>query len=228
MLGYNEMNQDVRDDMTDEVLKTELGNNTKQIDLAGKRAVELINKILVYCRQNTPEENMEVHSTVKVIDEVLEMLRPALTSRIKFETVFNCDEFIQIDAIDLHQVLTNLTVNAGDAMETRVGVITISLKTVTNMKAHCVSCASIIEGDFIELCVADNGTGIDPKIISRLFDPFFTTKPQGEGTELGLSAVSGLVYKADGIFWLNLIKLNSIMAPRLNYFFRFQKSFEGV
>ena len=56
----------------------------------------------------------------------------------------------------------------------------------------------MIEGDFIELCVADNGTGIDPKIISRLFDPFFTTKPQGEGTGLGLSAVSGIVHKSHG------------------------------
>ncbi|MEN9595791.1 MAG: Sensor histidine kinase RcsC, partial [Pseudomonadota bacterium] len=76
--------------------------------------------------------------------------------------------------------------------------ITISLKTVTNMKAHCVACASMIEGDFIELCVADNGTGIDPTIIHRLFDPFFTTKPQGEGTGLGLSSVSGIVHKSSG------------------------------
>ncbi|MFI3181367.1 MAG: CHASE domain-containing protein, partial [Methylococcales bacterium] len=39
MLGYNEMNQYVHDDMSDESLKIELENNTKQIDLAGKRAV---------------------------------------------------------------------------------------------------------------------------------------------------------------------------------------------
>jgi len=198
MLGYNEMNQYVHDDMSDESLKIELENNTKQIDLAGKRAAELINKMLTYCRQDESKEIMDVHSTIKVIAEVLEMLRPALTSRIKLETVFDCDDIIKIDVIDLHQVLTNLAVNARDAMKTGVGVITISLKTVTNMKAHCVACASMIEGDFIELCVADNGTGIDPKIISRLFDPFFTTKPQGEGTGLGLSAVSGIVHKSSG------------------------------
>ena len=198
MLGYNEMNQYVHDDMSDESLKIELENNTKQIDLAGKRAAELINKMLTYCRQDETKEIMDVHSTIKVIAEVLEMLRPALTSRIKLETVFDCDDIIKIDVIDLHQVLTNLAVNARDAMKTGVGVITISLKTVTNMKAHCVACASMIEGDFIELCVADNGTGIDPKIISRLFDPFFTTKPQGEGTGLGLSAVSGIVHKSSG------------------------------
>ena len=198
MLGYNEMNQYVHDDMSDESLKIELENNTKQIDLAGKRAVELINKMLTYCRQNDDVEVTNIQPTQWVIQEVLEMLRPALTSRIKLETVFDCDDIIKIDAIDLHQVLTNLAVNARDAMKTGVGVITISLKKTTNSNTHCVACASMIEGDFIELCVADNGTGIDPKIISRLFDPFFTTKPQGEGTGLGLSAVSGIVHKSHG------------------------------
>ncbi len=60
------------------------------------------------------------------------------------------------------------------------------------------ACAKIIDGNLIELSVSDNGTGIEDKIIHRLFDPFFTTKEQGEGTGLGLSAVSGLVHSSSG------------------------------
>ena len=198
MLGYNEMNKMDSEDITNESLRASIENSTKQIDLAGKRAVELINKMLTYCRQNDDVEVTNIQPTQWVIQEVLEMLRPALTSRITLETVFDCDEMIQIDAIDLHQIVTNLAVNARDAMKERGGVITISLKKPTSMKVHCVACASIIEGDFIELSVADNGTGIDSTIIHRLFDPFFTTKPQGEGTGLGLSAVSGIVHKSHG------------------------------
>ena len=198
MLGYNEMNKMDSKDITNESLRASIENNTKQIDLAGKRAVELINKMLTYCRQNDDIEVTNIQPTQSVIQEVLDMLRPGLTSRITLETVFDCDEMIQIDAIDLHQIVTNLAVNARDAMKEHGGVITISLKKTTNSNTHCVACASMIEGDFIELCVADNGTGIDPKIISRLFDPFFTTKPQGEGTGLGLSAVSGIVHKSHG------------------------------
>lgn len=198
ILGYNKMNQDVSSDMTDEGLKAELENNTKQIDLASKRAAALINKMLTYCRQGTAIKKIEIKPTKEVINEVLEMLHPALTSRIKLEAVFNCDERIQIDAIDLYQILMNLAVNARDAMKERNGIITFSLKIVTNLTAHCVACAERLEGDFIELSVADNGTGIKPKVISRMFDPFFTTKEQGEGTGLGLSTVSGMVHSSGG------------------------------
>ena len=205
MLGYNEINKMDSEDIEDESLRESIENNIHQINLAGKRGADLINKMLTYCRQNDDVEVTNIQPTQWVIQEVLEMLRPALTSRITLETVFDCDEMIQIDAIDLHQIVTNLAVNARDAMKERLGVITISLKKTTSMKVHCVACASMIEGDFIELCVADNGTGIDPKVLSRIFDPFFTTKPQGEGTGLGLSTISGMVHKANGHIWVESV-----------------------
>ena len=199
IMGYNEINKMDSEDVENESLRKNIENNAKQIDLAGKRAAVLIDKMLTYCRQeNDGIKKINVQPTQTVINEALELLRPALTNRIKFETVFECDEIIFIDMIDFHQILTNLAVNARDAMKECGGVITVSLKNVTNMKAYCVACASVIEGDLIQLSMADNGTGIEPKIMSRLFDPFFTTKPQGEGTGLGLSSVSGLVHQAGG------------------------------
>ena len=219
VLGYNEMNKDVSGDMTGKGLdaaKDELENNTRQIDLASKRAAALIEKMLTYCRQDTTThiKEIDIKPTQEVINEVLKMLHPALTSRIKIEfkspchinngdcsTCGNrnsCDANIEIDAIDLHQILMNLAVNARDAMKERGGIITISLKMVTDLTAHCVACAEKMTGNFIELNVSDNGTGIEPKVISRMFDPFFTTKKQGEGTGLGLSTVSGMVHSSGG------------------------------
>ena len=221
MLGYNEMNKMDSEDITNESLRASIENNTKQIDLAGKRAADLINKMLTYCRQNDDIKVTNIQATQWVIQEVLDMLRPALTNTIKVEftnqfavsreycrtcdVLKTCSDQIQIDAMDLHQIVTNLAVNARDAMKERGGVITISLEKSTSMKVHCVACASMIEGDFIELCVADNGTGIDPKVLSRIFDPFFTTKPQGEGTGLGLSTISGMVHKANGHIWVESV-----------------------
>jgi signal transduction histidine kinase len=198
MLGFNEMTQYASEDIQDKALRDEIENNVKQVDLAGNRAKELINKMLTYCRQDTQKKQMEIKPTKLVIQEVLEMLKPALTSRIEIKMQLECDEIIQIDAIDLHQILTNLAVNARDAMKERGSFISISLKKITNVSAYCLACASAIHGDFVELSVTDNGSGIEPEIVSRIFDPFFTTKAQGEGTGLGLSTVSGIVHQSLG------------------------------
>ena len=198
MLGYNEMNKYAAEDVNDKSLQAEIEGNTEQIQLAGQRAVDLIAKMMTYCRQDTQKQKMDVLPTKKIIEETLLMLQPALTSVIKLEKFFDSDETIQIDAGDLQQVLMNLAVNARDAMNEHGGIISFAINNVVNVKAYCIACAAVIQGDFVELSVSDNGEGIDPKIIHRLFDPFFTTKPQGEGTGLGLSAVSGIVHQSAG------------------------------
>ena len=208
MLGYNEMNNDIRDDMKDDALKSELDNNTKQIAKAGQRAVALIDKMMTYARQNE-ESKIELDERIMnvKIQDVLEMLKPILTSKIQLNFVTDCDCVsypeqdncaIQIDTSSLHQIITNLTVNARDAMKEVGNNITISLKKVVLSNIHCIACGEMMRGEFIRLAVTDNGSGIEPKIIRRIFDPFFTTKPQGEGTGLGLSTTMGLVHSANG------------------------------
>ena len=201
MLGYNELNLLISEDIDTDIVsesKIEFEQNVKKIDEAGQRAVALIRKMMSYCRQHDVNENIEVKPTTEVIDEVLIMLQPALTKKIKLQVAFECNEIIQIDSMDLHQILTNLAVNARDAMKEYGGTITISLKIAKDVKAFCISCAEAIEGEFIELSVADSGTGIPPEIISQIFAPFFTTKVNGEGTGLGLFAVSEIVHRSKG------------------------------
>ena len=208
ILGYNEMNNDIRDDMKDDALKSELDNNTKQIANAGQRAVGLIGKMMTYARQNE-ESKIEIDERLMnaKIHDVLEMLKPMLTSKIQLDFVTDCDCVsypeqdncaIQIDTSSLHQIITNLTVNARDAMKEVGNNITISLKKVVLSDIHCMACGEMMRGEFIKLAVTDNGSGMKPKIIRRIFDPFFTTKPQGEGTGLGLSTTMGLVHSANG------------------------------
>jgi signal transduction histidine kinase len=166
---------------------------------AGKRAAVLIEKMLMYCRQDVGEKIMDIMPTQALIKEVLEVLNTTLlTDEITIEATLECANDIQIDAFELHQILTDLATNARDAMKEQGGIIHISLRTVSDIKANCVACAGEIAGDFLELSVSDNGTGIEPQIMSRIFDPFFTTKQQGEGTGLGLSTLSGIVHHSNG------------------------------
>lgn len=216
IMGYNEMNNDIREDMKQEHLRAELAQNTEQITNAGLRAVALIEKMMIYSRQDTQSiKTIDVEHTTTAINDVLEMLRPALTSRIKIEFTNHCrfainndcngcinqdrcDMDIQIDVVALHQILTNLAMNARDSMKECGGLISISLSKSAASNAQCVACRAIIDGKFIELSVSDKGTGIEPKVLHRIFDPFFTTKSQGEGTGLGLSTLTGLVHSALG------------------------------
>ena len=197
IIGYNQLNIYAGEDCMDEKLKEEIAFNANQVNIASERAVNLIKKMMAYSRQHPTNREIEVKPTKDVIDEVLRMIRPALTSRFQLHTDIHSELTISIDSTDLHQILTNLLVNARDAMK-QGGVIAVSLKKITVHDVVCNACVQILKGDFIELCVADNGTGIELDVIEHIFDPFFTTKPIHEGTGLGLSTVSGMVHEASG------------------------------
>ncbi len=82
----------------------------------------------------------------------------------------------------INQVLVNLLVNAGQAIETH-GVIAVTSRQ---------------EDEQIILTVSDTGRGMTEEISRRVFDPFFTTKKVGEGTGLGLSISYGIIKKHGG------------------------------
>jgi PAS domain S-box-containing protein len=217
IMGYNQLNNFVGEDCTDEKLKEEILFNTEQVNIASERAVNLIKKMMAYSRQNLINKHIEVKPTDELIEEVLSMVRPALTSIYQLNTDVDSELIIQIDSNELHQILTNLIVNARDAMK-QGGKITISLKQINIRKREliCNSCAQKLEGNFIELSVADNGTGIEKGVITHIFDPFFTTKEVGEGTGLGLSTVSGMVHEARG----HIIVESKTTAPNTGTTFR--------
>ena len=199
ILGYNDFNQDISNEMPESPLKHELRHNVEQVKIAANRAVDLINKMLTYTRQKVPRKTKDTKPTAQVIEEVVNMLRSGLTSKFQVELNLDASLNIDVDTIDMHQIMTNLLVNARDAMRQQgSGMIKIQLQIVRNLNGHCDACFTQITGDFIELSVSDTGTGIDKETIKHIFDPFFTTKSVGEGTGLGLSVVNGIVRDSGG------------------------------
>ena len=87
---------------------------------------------------------------------------------------------------ELREVLTNLIINAVDALP-RGGTITVS---TYDERAADGSNTVVVE-------VADTGTGMTPEVRARIFDPFFTTKGE-QGTGLGLAVSLGIVQSHGG------------------------------
>jgi CheY-like chemotaxis protein len=108
---------------------------------------------------------------------------------------------IKADEGCMDQIIMNLIVNSKDAMP-EGGELNIKTKNVEIKKEHCKYVPDAREGTFVQLCVEDNGNGMDEDILTHIFDPFFTTKETGKGTGLGLSVVHGIVKQHQG--WIDV------------------------
>jgi signal transduction histidine kinase len=98
---------------------------------------------------------------------------------------------------ELHQVLINLFLNARDAMPSG-GTLRVFGREVSLDRAQAGTLHLPTKGDYVELVVADTGSGMDEATLARVFEPFFTTKPAGHGTGLGLAMIHSIVRRHGG------------------------------
>ncbi len=94
---------------------------------------------------------------------------------------------VNIDAVQIQQVLTNLLMNAAESMLDKDGERKISLRTGPG------------EGNSVRLALSDTGPGIEEKNLRRIFEPFFTTKRSGLG--MGLSLSRSIIEAHGGHMW---------------------------
>ena len=85
----------------------------------------------------------------------------------------------------LNQVFLNILVNAIDALED-IQSINYNQKSPTTHSWIRIQ-TTVIDNQYIEIVIADNGIGISEEIQQKIFNPFFTTKPVGKGTGMGMA-----------------------------------------
>jgi PAS domain S-box-containing protein len=185
IVGYADLIRVDTDDGTD------LASNIDRILVAARRAADLTSQLLAFARGGKYQSAaVDVH---ELVDEAVSLLRHSVDKRISIEQNLAGQPLYTLgDATQLQSAILNLAINARDAMPAG-GTLTITTRLYDLDDDERSSQEGVPPGQYLQLEVADTGTGMDDDVRRRIFDPFFTTKPKGKGTGMGLAAVYGTV-----------------------------------
>jgi len=157
---------------------------------------EVANSLLAFSRQHAAKlETVDIKS---VVHDQVQLLKRAAGRKVTLEEVLADDAHLIIaDTAQLRCAVTNLVVNARDAMPDG-GTITVCTYNTMLAEEEISAENGLKAGDYVVIEVVDSGVGISPENLQRIFDPFFTTKEVGKATGLGLSMGYGFVKEMKG------------------------------
>lgn len=203
--NFSEVNIELIEEVKSEMLKAkserseelenelldDISQNLQKITHHGKRADAIVKGMLQHSRaSSSTKEPTDIN---KLADEYFRLAYHGLRAKDKtfnaeLQTNFDTSlPLVNMVPQDIGRVLLNLFTNAFYATQQRV-------KADKDFKPE-VKLSTNMNGEFIEIKVRDNGTGIKDSVKDKILQPFFTTKPSGEGTGLGLSLSYDIVVK---------------------------------
>ena len=189
IIGYAELHN--RDDR----LPANVIESLDVISSQGHKAAGLVRQILDFGRKSLIFRRTQ--DVGALVAGMVEILRRTIAESVTMELDVPQEPcYADVDIASVEQILTNLVVNARDAMEGS-GRCTVRLRTVV-LDERDAKTRGITPGNWIRLSVEDTGPGVPTVERLRIFEPFYTTKEVGRGTGLGLSQVYGLVQQHDG------------------------------
>lgn len=162
---------------------------------AAQRGAELIKRLLTFSRRQTLEPAaVEVGA---LVHNMTQLLVRSLPESVRIHTRLpETPLHVFADPHQLENALLNLALNARDAMpEGGEITVTVSSRHIPDSLSMLVE---LPVGDYVQIDVADNGSGIEADALAKVFEPFFTTKAFGRGSGLGLSMVYGFVRQSGG------------------------------
>jgi len=168
----------------------------RKVQRQAERAAVLTKQLLAFGRRQILEPcNIDLNRSVR---DVTGLLGKVISSDIELNLVL-ADGLpaVKADPTQTEQVIMNLCLNARDAMPQggRLEVHTVRAEIDDSFHRRHKDAKP---GSYVQLSVADTGTGMDAATILRIFEPFFTTKEVGKGTGLGLAVVYGIVKQHGG------------------------------
>ena len=171
--------------------------NLTSIIHAVNRSAEMVRHLLAFSRKQ-PVRIREI-AIDNELEKIYLLLRKLIRENIRLEWKLNApDAHVNLDPSSLVQIMTNLVVNARDAIA-ESGTILVQTMIIGQRDAAPGSNVGLKDAvPQVRISVADDGVGIDSQTLPHIFEPFFTTKGIGKGSGLGLSMVYGLMKQNNG------------------------------
>jgi signal transduction histidine kinase/CheY-like chemotaxis protein/HAMP domain-containing protein len=148
---------------------------------AAERASALTRRLLAFARRQPLQAEPVVVDAM--VEEMLDLIDYSAGDAVQVALALRAGEAcVHVDRGQLENALLNLVINSAAAMP----------------GGGRLQVATRVDGDELELCIADTGSGIPEALREKVFEPFFTTKAEREGSGLGLSIVYGFVKQSGG------------------------------
>ncbi|MCC7071714.1 MAG: response regulator [Deltaproteobacteria bacterium] len=176
----------------------EIVDHVTQVEHAVSRAASLTRQLLAYGGHGTvAKEPVDLSALVR---EMVDLLRISLPPGVQVTCALEeTGATVEADPGQLQQVIINLVANAGEAMATNGGSLSVRVFRAAvgddELQRDFLG-QGLRAGPMVWLEVADTGVGMTPEVQARIFEPFFSTKASGRG--LGLSALRGIVRAHQG------------------------------
>ncbi|MEG4420062.1 ATP-binding protein [Microcoleus sp. LAD1_D5] len=171
------------------------------IKIGSERIREIVKSLRSFSRLDEAEmKKVNIHEG---LDSTLMILQHRLKEQPNRPPIQVIKEYGDLPELEcyagqLNQVFMNIFSNAIDALEQMAAQgVSTNAYWDNNFDDHLPNphCqllkirirTLLVDGKWVQIHIADNGTGIDPETIAKIYDPFYTTKPIGYGTGLGLA-----------------------------------------
>ena len=171
-------------------------HDLEQIQKVTEEAAKLTQQLLAFSREERLRPKR--FSLNDSVQSTKELLAPLLGDSVQIDLHLGHHlPQVSSDQSQIEQVITNLILNARDAMPDG-GRLTIETSAVELDLAAAHNRPDVQPGRYVRLSVTDTGTGMDEETMTRVFEPFFTTKEPGQGVGLGLAMAHGVLKQSGG------------------------------
>lgn len=169
-------------------IQQDLPKTLTSMEIGTQRISEIVRSLRNFSRLDEAEyKAVNIHDGINSTVLILQHRLKAKPESPEIQIIRDYGELPLVECYAglLNQVFMNILVNAIDALEEWN-----ANQLLLGQPLHpgqIVIRTSVLEQQWVQIAIANNGSAISPEVQQHIFDPFFTTKPVGKGTGMGLS-----------------------------------------